>query len=252
MLRIAGALALLLAPSTLHAESYRSSYSVTFLGIPIASSSFVSSFEEDRFDIEGTLQSTGIASIFDDVKGKVTVSGRFAKDRTEALSFRLDYTADGKAKSTAIRFEDGNVVSTENVPPLKKRSKRWVPLSEDDLRTVLDPISATLVRASGPDDVCNRTVKVYDGEMRVDIRLVPDETASGSSMEGAVTCAVRFEPVAGYRKGKKAIEFLRKEARIVVSLAPVGDHGVYAPVYASVGTRYGPVTVEASDIELVE
>ncbi|TIO88432.1 MAG: DUF3108 domain-containing protein, partial [Mesorhizobium sp.] len=67
-----------------------------------------------------------------------------------------------------------------------------------------------------------------------------------------VTCKMGFEPVAGYRKGRKALDFLKNKSRMMVTFAPVGQSGVYAPIRATVGTQIGPLTISARRFEAAE
>lgn len=245
-------LLLLSALSTAAAQSYRGDYTVSYLGLPIARSSFTSTMTGDTFLVEGRLSSSGIGAIFDSTEGTVQSGGRFVADATRPDRFEMRYKSGSKAKRTAIRFSKGNVTATENVPPLREKdAERWVLLAPDDLKGVVDPLSATLIKANTPEEVCRRTIKVFDGEIRVDLVLQPAEAAA-SRREGAVTCSVNFRPVSGYRKGKKALVYLRDKSDITVAFAPVGSSAVYAPVYASIGTRIGAVTVEMSRSEAVD
>jgi hypothetical protein len=64
-----------------------------------------------------------------------------------------------------------------------------------------------------------------------------------------VTCSVGFKPVAGYRKGRKALDYLKNRSRMTITFAPLGRTGVYAPVRATVGTQIGTITVQARKFE---
>lgn len=228
-------------------QNFRSEYAVSFLGITLAKSSFESSFDGDSFSVSGRMSSVGIANVFDTTSGTVSANGRFSGDQTRPDAFSAKYTLNGKPKSTTIAFAKGNVTKAVNLPPPRKRTD-LVPASPAQLKAVSDPLSATLVKANGLGDICNRTIKIFDGEMRADIALAPK--ASGPvSMAGykgeTVTCAGRFVPVAGYRIGNRSIEYLKNKARITVMFAPLGQTGIYAPIRASVTTKIGTVTVQA-------
>ena len=118
-----------------------------------------------------------------------------------------------------------------------------------------DPIAATIIRAESLDKVCGRTVKMYDGELRADLKLteVSRREMSIKGFKGqTVTCHMGFAPVSGYRSDKKALTFLRDRSRIMVTFAPVGETGVYAPVYATVSTEIGTITVRARRFEATD
>jgi hypothetical protein len=238
-----------ISPAHAELETFKGEYTVYYLGLPIARSSFDSQVGSDAFSVKGTVSSAGIATIFDSTKGTATASGAFKGGVTQPSAFKMNY-AEGKRKQmTTLGFKNGDVVSTENVPPLKKRSKkRWVPLDTNDLKGVLDPFSAGLIKASSPDEVCDRTIKLFDGEMRMNAVLRRRDTmpAAKEYGENVVTCRVKVKPVSGYRKGRRALDYLEKESKILVAFAPLGSTGVYAPVHATIGTEIGTVTVAVS------
>ncbi|HEY4192399.1 MAG TPA: DUF3108 domain-containing protein [Mesorhizobium sp.] len=236
-------------------RAFRGDYTVSFLGLSVARATFESRYENDAYSIHGTVSSAGLAQLFDDTKGTITTSGRVLADRIEPAAFRADYTSGKKVSLIDIGFKDGKVVSTKVVPPPKPRGADWLQLDMGDLAGIADPIAATVIRTDSPDKVCGRRVKLYDGEMRAD--LVLDQAEKGTiSVKGyqgpTVTCRLGFEPVSGYRKGRKALEFLKKKSRIKVTFAPLGQTGVYAPIYATVGTQIGTITVRARRFEATE
>ena len=226
-----------------NAQTFKGVYTVSYLGLPVARSSFVSTFAGDNISVEGKLPSAGVAKLVDSTTGSSHFTGRISRGGVVPTSFRTSYKSGRKSQSTSISFSGGDVVKTVNVPPSKKR-KRWVPLGPGDLSNVSDPVSATLIRASGPGEVCNRTIKVYDGEMRANIRL---SLMSSGKVPGfgpeAVTCAAKFIPVSGYRPDSSSLAYLKDRSKITISFAPLGNTGVYAPVRASIGTKVGTVTV---------
>ncbi len=227
------------------AQKFSGEYTVSFLGLPVARSNFESVISGDRFTVNGQVSSAGVGRLFDSTVGNSKVSGSFVGKATRADSFRIQYKSGKETQTTAIRFVGGNVAKTVNVPPLRKRSN-WVALKAADLRSVSDPISATLIRADGPGDVCNRTLRVYDGQMRVNLQLSYVSKGPVSGYDGeAVTCSAKFIPVSGYRSNNRSVSYLRDRAKISVSFAPLGETGVYAPVRASVSTTIGTVTVNA-------
>jgi Protein of unknown function (DUF3108) len=236
-------------------QSFSGDYSISYLGFTIGRSTFDTTFGKDTFAVSGSLSSAGLAQLFDDTQGTISSVGRFAGKATQAAAYRVDYTEGGKSQHTSIRFRDGSVTRTENAPPLKKRGSDWVPLRKSHLRSVADPLAATLVRAGSPAEVCGRTLRIYDGEFRVDLTLKYESSKSISipGFEGKiVTCRVGFHPVAGYRQGRRALEFLRDKSLIRMTFAPLGTTGVYAPIHATIGTQIGTVTISAGRFETVK
>lgn len=236
-------------------QKFQVDYSVSILGLNVARSSFKSTIQGNTFSLTGTLSSSGIARIFDQTNGTTSVTGRFAEGAAMPDAYVLNYVSGNKKKSTSIAFAKGAVTRTENVPPSRNKRGKWVALAEGDLQAVADPISATMVRASGLQDVCNRTIKVYDGEMRADLRLSFDKIqpleARGFAGD-TVTCRAQFVPVSGYRADHKSIDFLKNKGRIQISFAPLGTTGVYAPIRVSARTEIGTLNIVARRFEAVQ
>ena len=226
-------------------RAFRADYSVTLLGLPVAKASFDSSFEGERFRIRGSLASSGVARIFDDTRGTTTVEGTIRRGAVLPASFDADYVSGRKKSSTAIRFSGDAVESVVNKPNKKRDPKSWVAVSDAHLKAVLDPLSSAIVPAASAREVCSRTIRFFDGEMRADLKLSPNGEPNGER----VTCAARFVPVAGYRKNRKQIDYLRDKSRIAVTFAPLEGTGLYTPVDASVGTQIGTLRIVATRIE---
>ncbi|PDQ21005.1 hypothetical protein CN311_10945 [Mesorhizobium sanjuanii] len=250
------AVALPTATSAAAPQSFKGEYTVSFLGLSVAKATFSSSYEGDTYSIDGSVSSAGLATLFDDTQGTISSKGKISGKQLQPEEFRADYKSGKKASMIDIQFANGVVTSTKVVPEPKKRNpKNWIALGASDLASVLDPMAATVVHADSLDKVCGRTVKLYDGEMRANLVLTYDSKGSTSvrGYEGeTVTCRMGFEPVAGYRKNRKALKYLRDRAVILVTFAPVGQTGVYAPIHATVTTQIGTLTVSAGRFEATE
>jgi len=249
VLAVAGLFLATIVPgsSAPRAPTYRGEYTLSFLGLPVGRVNVESRVDRKGYSIAGEASAAGLGVIFYDTTGKLTASGRFA-DGVQAERFRAEYRYDDKPTLVDIRFAGGNVVEVVNDPPLKKRGKDWVPIEPDDLKSAVDPIAATLVKADRLQDVCKGGARMFDGELRADLSMSFVKTGEMSikGFEGpTVTCRLKFTPAAGYRKGRRALEYLRTKSRIMVTFAQIGETGVYAPVHATIGTQIGTITVRA-------
>lgn len=236
--------ALTAGPAAAGTHAFRADYTVTLLGLPVARASFDSIFERGRFRIDGSLSSSGIARLFDDTKGTTSVEGVIRGADVRPGAFSANYVSGRKKGVTEIRFAGGTVKSVHNRPQQKRNPKTWVAVSAAHLKAALDPLSSTLIVATRPEEVCNRTIPFFDGELRADLKLVP---AGGPNGE-RITCTVRFEPVAGYRTDRKQIDYLKNRSRISITFAPLPGTGIYTPVDASVGTQIGTLRIQATRI----
>jgi len=241
------------APGLAAAEPtrFRGEYSLSFLGLPVARATFDSRIDGGSYTVEGTVRSAGLARIFDDTEGTLTASGAFAGGGVRPRHFRADYVSGRKKGVVDIRFEGGDVAKVVVVPAPRKR-RNWVPFGPGDLHAVADPMAALLIPADGPGSVCGRTVRLFDGELRADLKLTfvaAGKAAEGGDARPTVTCRMGFTPVSGYRRDKRALEFLRTSSRMSVVFAEVGETGIYAPVHATIGTEIGPITMRVRRVE---
>ncbi len=227
-------------------KSDRTEYSVSLLGLPIASLAFQTKLDGRSYQISGSLKTSFIAEILEPTRGTITSKGRVTGDRLEANAFEVKYTSGDKANRAAYTARNGTVRSAV-VEPKKKLPSNWVPVTAAHKRSVVDPL-ASLVFPEGQKP-CPQTVAVFDGESRFDLKLAPlgkrEFSTKGFSGE-AVACSVRFVPKGGYRKDNSSIEYARKLTGIEVWFARHPASGYMAPVYAKIPTKVGRVVVSAS------
>lgn len=247
-------IASLSAMSSARAEDlYRTEYEISMFGLSIARSAIETIVKGANYGVNGRFKTSGIARIFDDTDGTVYVGGSSSQGKVMPSAFDLAYKHGRKNKSTMIRFADGKVIASENEPPVKKRDP-WVESGPNDLVNVSDPLSALMIPTNDPKAVCNRTLQVFDGQTRADLKLSFNGTESfttkGFTGE-SVICSAKFVPISGYQKGKKAIDYLANRSKITISFASLGHSGIYAPVVARIGTQLGTLKIEATRFEKI-
>ncbi len=230
-------------------QTFHTSYSVSLLGFRIGVTDVATTLDGDNYRLEGRLRSTGLARLLGKVEGSTTVRGTFTTDGPQPQDFAMSYVNGGQRTASQMAFQKGEVVSYEVSPKPKSQNPRYVVLSPSHLFAVSDPFTSLMVKARSLEDVCGRTIKAFDGELRADFALSRPKV-SKVSVPGysgpAVTCQARFVPVAGYTAGSSTIEFLRKRARMTITFAPQDVLGIYAPVGATIQSTIGWVTVRAT------
>ena len=122
-------------------------------------------------------------------------------------------------------------------PPLETEPER-VPLTDEHRKGILDPMTASLLTTPGAGnplapEACQRTVAIFDGRMRYDLRLAfkrMDHVKADKGYAGpVVVCAVYFTPIAGYIPMRSAIRYLAKQRDIEAWLAPIAGTRVLVP-----------------------
>lgn len=242
----ASLVATLAAPVGAQAKSnFSADYTVTLRGITIGRISLAGDVEADRYKVGGTLASAGLARIFARTDATAETSGRLGKDAARPDRFLLDYTQGGTHWRTEIGFQKERAVKTSITPEPPERTDDIIRIAKSDLERVVDPLSATVLARGTPQDICSRTLRVYEGGTRVDVKLSLAGTGfvygAGKS---AVSCRGDFIPVAGMTRGEKTYEYLRKNADMQFVYVPAGN-GVYLLHSLSAQTDIGRVELSA-------
>ncbi|TCL72686.1 DUF3108 domain-containing protein [Rhizobium sp. BK251] len=221
-------------------------YTVALAGLPIARAAFRTQIEDDkRYTIAGDINSAGLANLLTTLSAKTVVDGVIQRNKMQASRYWLYYKSGKRARTYEVQYRNGDVSST-TMKPDRKRPDSWIPVTKDDLRSVLDPISGLIFMTDAR--ICQQTLPIYDGETRMDLVLSPKGSrpfsTDGFSGE-ALVCSVRFVPKSGYKKDRDDYEYLSKSNRMEIWFAKSDAANVYAPVYARIPTQYGPVTITA-------
>lgn len=241
-------LALLSAISPAKAAEVRhtTEYSIALGPLTIARATFTTKMDANRYRINGTFSSAGLASVLKDISGNTSIAGVKTSNRMQANNFSLLYKDGKRSRTYNVKLSNGNVTSSTISPPPKARPGDWVAVKERDLRAVLDPISGLIFPEN--TKICPSRLPVYDGESRMDLILTSAGTkpfkTKGFNGE-AIVCKIKYSPRSGYRHGRKDIEYL-KSISMEVWFAKAEDVKVYAPVYARIPTRLGQVHITAT------
>jgi hypothetical protein len=168
-------------------------------------------------------------------------------------SYRLDTVDGGHVSSIEIRMNSGTVTNVKAVPEPRESPDR-VPLNGRDKQNVVDPLSALILPAPGvakmtAEKACDRTVRIFDGWQRFDVRLSfkrqrevkgPDGSYSGP----VYVCGARFIPVAGHVP--KRVKSLANNKSIEIWLAPISDMSLLVPYSIQLNIPLGTLVVRAS------
>ncbi|MEM7566395.1 MAG: DUF3108 domain-containing protein [Pseudomonadota bacterium] len=250
----AGAVSLALATSAVAADwtSFSGSYSVSLAGIPLGKVNLDATLNDGAYRLAGGGKISGVAQLFAQGKGRVSSVGKFSRNKPVPSRYDYSETSGGEDLAIGIALRNGNVTSASVVPPLDRMSER-VPVTRSHKRGVVDPLSMLVLPVSNVQralagDACNRTIPVYDGRARFDIKLrhIGNETVSTDGYSGqAVICKVIFKAVSGHRKGRKEISEAESQADIRLWLAPIGETKVLGPYKLTAKTSVGTGVIKA-------
>jgi hypothetical protein len=221
-------------------------YVVTVRSLTVAKAHFGGKVQGNRFEVEGSLRSAGLARIFDQTEATSRSVGVLAEGTPQPESFFLSYAqGDSAGTKMEIAFQNGNVARVTHEPKLGPPGNDVVPVQKTDLQSVTDPISATIVARGRPEDICRRTLRIYEGGTRVDVQLSPVSVGwVYGAGNGAVTCSAQFVPVAGYIKSN-TYDYMRKHADMEFVYVPTHRQDLYTLHSISTQTDIGRVKLRA-------
>jgi Protein of unknown function (DUF3108) len=97
---------------------------------------------------------------------------------------------------------------------------------------------------------CERTVAIFDGHTRYNLRLAFERFSTAHPTEGyqgqVVVCSAKFLPVAGYDPKHFLVTYLAAQHETEIWLAPLGSTRLLVPYRASISTPMGVGILEAT------
>jgi hypothetical protein len=233
-------------------------YDITVGGFGVGVGGFKATFGARAYTATVTMQLTGFARFMSDGRGSASSVGIVTEARPVPANYSLSTTS-GKYTQTIRMGMLAGAVRVLNVSPTPRLRPDIVPVTLAHRRGIVDPVGALVMPMAGSGELlspaaCARTLPVFDGRQRFDIRLAFDRmdkaTGSGkSSYSGpVVVCRASYLPVAGHRlrvgQGKQVA------APAEVWLAPVAGTRVLVPWKISVQTPSGQAVIQARSLAI--
>jgi len=229
-------------------------YSVTLAGLPIGYGTWTIDIRDDRYNMAASGATSGIMRVFASGRGQSSARGAVSGGQLVSSNYSSNVYTDKKYDEVRMVINAGQVKEFVAEPPTVPGPER-IPLTEAHRRGVADPMTAPLVRIAGTGETlvpqaCQRTLSIFDGRMRYDLRLAFKRFERVSSQNGyqglAVVCAVEFAPIAGHIPQRYAIRYLSETRDMELWLAPIAGTRLLAPYRASIPTPLGEGVMEAT------
>jgi len=204
---------------------------------------FKSQLKDGKYNLDGVVK---IETTVLDYSAVMRSSGSFVSAELSPDSHMFRFKQDpliGKKKRSTLHmaFDDSGVKQVKFVPKKKKPSKRNVPVTEQQLENVLDPLSAIMALSlDQTGDPCRRTLSVFDGKHRFDLIFTPKRQSSRN-----VVCGVRFVPISGHRKGE-GNSVITGNAEVMLRRVPKAN--IVIPLRVTVSTIAGNAVLESEKV----
>lgn len=244
----------LLATSPARSETaLEASYAISLGGVTIGTADVDGLFTGVAYTARITGKTSGVSRLMSDARAQLVGEGRISRGRVTPRTYELE-TREGEFETHVRMKMRAEAISDLLVIPRIPAHPDRIPVEREHRRNVVDPVAAFLVvsdtSATGDGRrICQRTINVFDGWQRYDIRLSYKQTRTveGDDYNGrVVACAARYVPVSGHRMSLKSTRYMAENKRIEVWYAPVGSWRLLFPYRILIGTAYGDLVVAAT------
>lgn len=236
------------------AASIDARYDVSLLGISFGTAGLAGTIDGAAYKIDMVAKLTGIVGGVTGGRGSGAATGAMAGGKLLPKTFAVSSASSSESRTVRMALADNAVAGVDIEPPIDEKPDR-VPLDDSHRRNIIDPLSAFLmpVNGKGKDGACNRTLPIFDGAARYDIKLTSAGTRNVKleGYSGPVSiCQARYVPIAGHRALRPSTKFMAENKDITTWLAPVAGTDVMVPVRISVKTMVGTAVIEASSFKV--
>jgi hypothetical protein len=231
-------------------------YTISVARIPVGKITWSTEIGDDSYTSTGSGEASGVASFLASGKGSLSTRGTVKDGELSPTEFTSDITQDDEKGALKMVLDRGAVTELKADAPAKAGDR--VPVSAVHQQGVVDPLTAWLIPAAGEGNglgraACERTLPIFDGQKRYDLKLAfkrMDKMKADKGYDGpALVCAVTFQPIAGHRPASPTVKFLAGGREIELWLAPVTGTRVLAPIRVSVANMLGNIVVQASEFQ---
>lgn len=230
-------------------------YEASLAGLPIGKGAWVVDIAEDQYSAGLSGATTGLMKSIGGGNGTGTSQGRIVSGQLLPLNYISTVNYGKKAETIRIALTGGNVKDSAIEPEPPENPDR-IPVTDAHRRNVLDPMTGALLKVAGTSDpvspeACRKTLSVFDGRMRYDLRLEYKRMETVKTEKGyrgpVVVCAVYFTPIAGYVPDRVAIKYVVAQRDMEIWFAPIAGTRVLAPYRISIPTPLGTGLIEATE-----
>jgi hypothetical protein len=232
----------------------RAVYDINFNGFNVGTLEFQSQAEHQSYTLVANARLSVLLGAFN-WDSETRSFGLLVNQVPKPASFTFDFKSGLRAGSTKLGFANGAVSNISHQPPDMPRPDT-IPVREQHLKGVLDPLSAILLLSRGSStNPCDRRLPIFDGKERFDLLLsykgdmkVVEQAPSGQPGVAHV-CRVRYLPIAGH-KADSETSYMAANNEIEVALRPVPSANVSIPYQINIPTMAGSATIVSKRVEI--
>ena len=230
-------------------------YRVAFNGFDVGTFDFRADVLGSTYTVQGDARLSALLGAFK-WEGATRGAGQLAGNAPKPAGYTFEFRGVGKEGSIKLGFQQGAVTSVSALPAAPPLPGT-IPVREQHLKDVLDPLSAVMaISRTANANPCGRKLAIFDGKQRFDLVLsylrqqaVAEQKPSGQPGV-AFVCRVRYVPIAGHRMTEETRHMAATEG-IEIALRPVPSADLFVPHQITIPTAAGSATLTAERINIV-
>ena len=233
------------------------SYTISFVRIPVGEITATVVFGDSEYAISARGHAGGVMKVISvDGEGSFTTRGTIKDGHPEPTNFTSKIVSNTGNSDVTMVLDEGSVRELAATPP---PSQDRVSVTAANRRSIVDPLTAVLfsTAAAGEtlsQDACRRTLPIFDGHQRYDLKLAfkrMDKVTAEKGYAGpVVVCSVGYEPIAGHRPSTPLVKYLSEGREIEIALAPVAGTRLLAPFRVSIVSMLANLVIDANRFEV--
>jgi len=234
------------------------SYTISFARIPVGEITATVVFGDSEYAISARARAGGVMKILSvDGEGSFTTTtrGTIKDGHPVPTNFTSKIVSNTGNSDVTMVLDEGSVRELAATPP---PSQDRVPVTAANRRGIVDPLTALLFSAAASGetlskDACRRTLPIFDGHQRYDLKLAfkrMDKVTAEKGYAGPVAvCSISYEPIAGHRASTPLVKYLSEGREMEMAFAPITGTRLLAPFRLSVVSMLANVMIDANRFE---
>ena len=202
------------------------SYTISFARIPVGEITATVVFGDSEYAISARARAGGVMKVLSvDGEGSFTTRGTIKDGHPVPTNFTSKIVSNTGNSDVTMVLDEGSVRELAATPP---PSQDRVSVTAANRRSIVDPLTAVLfsTAAAGEtlsQDACRRTLPIFDGHQRYDLKLAFNRMDKATAEKGyagpVVVCSVSYEPIAGHRASIPLVKYLSEGREMEMALA---------------------------------
>ena len=237
-----------------HAEgNLDASYTISFARIPVGEITATVVFGQNEYAISARARAGSVLkALLVDGEASFSTDGTINGDYPVPTTFTSKIVSNAESSDVTMVLEEGNVKELAVTPP---PSSDLVPVTKANRQGIADPLTALLFSAAAAgeglsQEACRRTLPIFDGHQRYDLKLAfkrMDKVTAEKGYAGpVVVCSVSYEAIAGHRANIPLVKYLSEGREMEIALAPIAGTRLLAPFRLSVVSTLANLMIEAN------